>query len=76
MFERIERDTMTTTKEKSRAPAHLRPASKELWATIEAKYDLEPNVRELLRTALEALDRGAEAREQIAKDGAYLTRPV
>ena len=54
-------------------PTHLRQASKALWATIAAKYDLEPSERELLRTALEALDRGAEARDQIAKDGAYLT---
>jgi P27 family predicted phage terminase small subunit len=55
------------------APSHLSPTRKRLWKSVLAMYDLEAHELELLRLACEALDRGDEARQAIAKDGAYLT---
>lgn len=57
-----------------RAPGHLSPASKRLFKRLATDYDLaeEPHAVEVLRLACEALDRAEQARQQIAKDGAYV----
>jgi phage terminase small subunit len=57
------------------APAHLSDKSKRLYRTIADDYDLirEAHCLELLRMALEQMDRAEQARQQIAKDGAYST---
>lgn len=54
------------------APRHLSRRSKELWRSVLEDYELEIHHRELLRLALEALDRCEEARKAIAKDGPFV----
>lgn len=53
-------------------PQHLRDATRTWWEDIAADFDLEPHHLMLLTAAAEAWDRLQEARERIAKDGAYL----
>jgi phage terminase small subunit len=54
-----------------RAPAHLTPDSRKLWATTVADYDLadEAHALRLLTLACEALDRCEEARAALAENG-------
>ena len=54
-----------------KAPKHLSEASRTWWAVIMAEYELEVHHARLLTLAAEAWDRGVEARETVAKDGAY-----
>src|SRR5262249_27765853 len=50
------------------APTHLSAARKSLWRTVVDGYELEPHHRELLRLALEALDRAEQARKLLDRD--------
>ncbi len=54
-------------------PAHLSAASKSLWRSIVARFELQPEHLEQLRLGLEALDRCDEARRIIAKAGLVVT---
>jgi hypothetical protein len=51
------------------APGHLTESSRALWSRIVADYELADHHRELLRLALEALDRCEQAREVLAVEG-------
>jgi P27 family predicted phage terminase small subunit len=56
-----------------RAPAHLGPSGRDLWAGILRGYQLdETHQRAILASACEASDRMVEAREAITRDGAYI----
>jgi P27 family predicted phage terminase small subunit len=55
-----------------RAPQHLSKAQRALWRHVMAEYELEPHHLKLLTLLCEALDRGEQARQAIASDGAYL----
>jgi P27 family predicted phage terminase small subunit len=57
---------------KPTAPAHLRADTAKWWLEVVREYELEPHHVKLLTLAAEALDRAAQAREAIAKDGAYI----
>jgi P27 family predicted phage terminase small subunit len=54
---------------KASAPAHLSKRSRALWVEITARFTLEPTELELLRLALEAVDRCEEARQVLAAEG-------
>lgn len=56
------------------APQHLTPASRKLWRDVIADYRLADDGTALatLKLALEALDRAEEARQVVARDGAYV----
>ncbi|HEY5342709.1 MAG TPA: hypothetical protein VIJ66_03515 [Solirubrobacteraceae bacterium] len=56
---------------KPRAPSHLTARSKRIYRTVCEDYDLdrEPHAREVLRLALEALDRADEARAIVTVEG-------
>jgi P27 family predicted phage terminase small subunit len=57
-----------------KAPKHLRPETRKWWRTVMDTYtDFDSHHVRLLTLAGESWDRGVEARERIAKDGAYLT---
>lgn len=56
---------MTTKK----APAHLKPATRDWVDRVEATYELEPHHTRLLTLAAEAWDRCQQAREALAKEG-------
>jgi phage terminase small subunit len=56
----------------SKPPGHLRASTRKWWTEIAATYALESHQYRLLTLAAEAWDRAQEARERIAKDGAYL----
>src|SRR2546427_12831497 len=58
---------MTTTK--PTPPKHLRAATRAWWADVFASYELEEHHVRLLTLAGEALDRGVQAREALAKHG-------
>lgn len=55
-----------------KAPGHLTADSQKLWKTILADYEIDSAAETILLTALESLDRRAEARAAIAKDGAVV----
>jgi P27 family predicted phage terminase small subunit len=57
------------------APRHLSKRSKTIYRSVVADYDLanEVHALEVLRLALEALDRADEAREQVAAEGMTYT---
>lgn len=55
-----------------KAPSHLRAATRKWWSSIADAYELEPHHLSLLTLAGEAWDRVQEAREVIAKHGAYI----
>lgn len=54
------------------APRHLSPSARRIYRRIVAEFLLETHHVELLRLALEALDRAEEARQAVARDGAYV----
>ena len=54
-----------------RPPKHLRPATQKWWRGVVESFDLEPHHIHLVTLAGEALDRGQQAREQLAVDGPY-----
>ena len=56
----------------STAPEHLSKRSRALWDEVERGYVLEATERELLRLGLEALDRCAQARETLDREGLVL----
>ena len=55
-----------------KAPSHLRPDTRRWFLSVLKDFDLEPHHLKLLTLAAEAWDRGEEAREAIATDGAYV----
>ncbi len=55
--------------EKTKAPKHLKPATRRWWASVVADFELEPHHVRLLTLAGEAWDRGQQGREAIAKHG-------
>lgn len=55
----------------TKAPSHLRRETRKWWSQIVSEWALEPHHLQLLTLAAEALDRAREAREAIARDGAY-----
>jgi len=56
---------------KNEAPKHLRPETRRWWRTVIQSYELEPHHLKLLTACAEAWDRMQEARETLARDGAY-----
>jgi P27 family predicted phage terminase small subunit len=54
---------------KPKAPDHLAPATADWWLSVHADYSLEGHHVRLLTLACEAFDRGAQARDIIARDG-------
>jgi len=56
-----------------KAPAYLRPATREWFAGVAETYDLERHHVLLLTKACEALDRGESARAIVAKKGMTYT---
>ncbi len=58
-------------KTKDRPPNHLSGDSKKWWLEVIGGYELEEHHRKLLTGCCEALDRAAEARRAVARDGAY-----
>jgi phage terminase small subunit len=56
--------------ERLKAPANLTKPSRSWWRSVMADYALEPHHVRLLTLAAEAWARAAEAREQLAADGA------
>ena len=56
---------MTTPK----APSHFSQKSRQLWKSIHADYELEPEAAELLRVALENLDLADQARGLLRTEG-------
>ena len=50
------------------APAHLRPATRDWFASVLADFELEEHHVRLLTLAGEAWDRGEQAREVLDKD--------
>lgn len=57
----------------SSAPEHLRAATREWWASVVRDFDLEEHHVRLLTLAAEAYDRCEEARETLAREGAYFS---
>jgi P27 family predicted phage terminase small subunit len=55
--------------EKPSAPTYLQPATRDWWASVVARWDLEPHHVRLLTLAAEAWDRGQQAREHVLRDG-------
>ncbi len=58
-----------------RAPAHLAAPTRAWWRAVVADYALVEHHLRLLRLAAESWDRAQEARETIARDGAYFVDP-
>lgn len=54
-----------------KAPEHLRPETQRWWLAVNADYELDNHHRLLLTEACGALDRAAQAREVISREGAY-----
>ena len=57
----------------SKAPAHLKAATKTWWLGVEAEYELEPHHLRLLTLAGESWDRCEQARKAIDKLGLTFT---
>jgi phage terminase small subunit len=53
-------------------PPYLRPDTRKWFQTVARDFDFEPHHFRLLTSAGEAWDRCQEARERLAKDGAYV----
>jgi P27 family predicted phage terminase small subunit len=70
MSARPERLPVTASPAGPRPPAHLLRDGKRLWRRVIAEYLVEdPHALELLRLAAEALDRAAQARDIVAREG-------
>jgi len=54
---------------KTKAPRHLKPATRKWWAGVVGEYELEDHHLRLLCLACEAWDRGQQAREALAQHG-------
>lgn len=54
------------------APSHLTDKARAFWRSVLADYELEVHHLRILQAACEAMDRMDEARDAIAKDGAYV----
>jgi P27 family predicted phage terminase small subunit len=54
-----------------KAPKHLRKGTKQFWLQVVRDFALETYHVRLLTHACEAWDRVEQAREAVAKDGAY-----
>jgi len=54
------------------APAYLSAEMRRFWKRVMDDYELEHDARLILKTACEAFDRAAQARELIAKEGLIL----
>ena len=50
---------------------HLSSEARGIWERLNHDFELEFHHKVILRTSLEAFDRMIEAREEIAKNGAY-----
>jgi len=61
-----------TLQRKPKPPKHLRIETRRWWLSVVEDYELEPHHVRLLTMAAEAWDRAVEAREAIAKSGAYM----
>jgi len=56
------------------APRHLSTSSRRTWKALVSDYDLsEPHHLDVLRLALEAVDRAEEARAALAQHGTVFT---
>lgn len=55
-----------------KAPGHLNPPTRKWWSQVIDDFELESHHLRLLTLAGEAWDRGQQAREAIARDGAYV----
>ena len=53
----------------SKAPNYFTEKSRNLWKSIHAEYELEPEATELLRVALENLDLADKARDLLRTEG-------
>ena len=53
-------------------PEHLSAEATALWGEVLGDYELEAHHLRILQAACEALDRAAEARAAIERDGAYI----
>jgi P27 family predicted phage terminase small subunit len=67
--------TRNRAQKKPKAPRHLRPDTRRWWVQVAEDYVMQPHHLRLLTLAGEAWDRAVEAREAIAKDGAYYSNP-
>ena len=56
-------------KKRTKAPKHLRPATRKWFTLVVEEYELEEHHLRLLTTACEAWDRMCAAREAIAEHG-------
>jgi phage terminase small subunit len=56
----------------TKAPGHLRAATRRWFLAVTEDYDLEPHHQRLLQAAAECWDRLQEAREAVKRDGAYV----
>src|SRR5690606_7581096 len=73
----MEHRQMTGSNRNKRTPAprHLSKSSKALWSRLVAEFELDTHHLELLRLALEALDRCEDARKALALNGStYMDR--
>jgi hypothetical protein len=52
-------------------PSHLSTKAASLWRDTLASYDLSAHELEVFRLALEALDRAAQARRTLGREGVY-----
>jgi phage terminase small subunit len=57
----------------SKSPPHLRPTTRAWYRSVLTDFELDPHHERLLQLAAESWDRVQEAREVIAKAGAYFT---
>ena len=62
---------MTATKSQP-PPKHLSATARRFWTDVLSDYTLEPHHLAVLTVACEAMDRAAEARAAIARDGDYV----
>jgi phage terminase small subunit len=58
-----------TTPKQTKAPKHLKPATRKWFESVLEDYQLEPHHVRLLQLAAEAWDRCQEAREAIKQHG-------
>ena len=64
--------TTTTTPTTPKAPPGLGPRARRLWADLHAKWDYRPDELEVLRLAVEAVDRACRAQALLDKEGLML----